>query len=162
MSRTSVTKTNAIRLLESAGISFTASEYPVDDGRIDAKSIAEKIGRSQDEVFKTLVAESPAHEHFVFVVPAAGELDLKKAAHASGQKSIEMIPQKQLFPLTGYIHGGCSPVGMKKLFPTFIDETAILFDTICVSGGRVGLNLAIVPDVLREFVHAEFYDLTKS
>ena len=162
MSRTSVTKTNAIRLLASAGISFTAYEYPVDDGRIDAKSIAEKIGRSQDEVFKTLVAESPAHEHFVFVVPAAGELDLKKAAHASGQKSIEMIPQKQLFPLTGYIHGGCSPVGMKKLFPTFIDETAILFDTICVSGGRVGLNLAIVPDVLREFVHAEFYDLTKS
>ena len=138
MSRTSVTKTNAIRLLESAGISFTAYEYPVDDGRIDAKSIAEKIGRSQDEVFKTLVAESPAHEHFVFVVPAAGELDLKKAAHASGQKSIE------------------------KLFPTFIDETAILFDTICVSGGRVGLNLAIVPDVLREFIHAEFYDLTKS
>ena len=162
MSRTSVTKTNAIRLLESAGISFTAYEYPVDDGRIDAKSIAEKIGRSQDEVFKTLVAESPAHEHFVFVVPAAGELDVKKAAHASGQKSIEMIPQKQLFPLTGYIHGGCSPVGMKKLFPTFIDETAILFDTICVSGGRVGLNLAIVPDVLREFIHAEFYDLTKS
>lgn len=162
MSRTSVTKTNAIRLLESAGIPFTAYEYPVDDGRIDAKSIAGKIGRSQDEVFKTLVAESPAHEHFVFVVPAAGELDLKKAAHASGQKSIEMIPQKQLFPLTGYIHGGCSPVGMKKQFPTFIDETAILFDTICVSGGRVGLNLAIVPDVLREFVHAEFYDLTKS
>ena len=161
MSRTSVTKTNAIRLLESAGISFTASEYPVDDGRIDAKSIAEKIGRSQDEVFKTLVAESPAHEHFVFVVPAAGELDLKKAAHASGQKSIEMIPQKQLFPLTGYIHGGCSPVGMKKLFPTFIDETAILFDTICVSGGRVGTNLAIEPETLAKFIGADFADLAK-
>ena len=155
MSRTSAVKTNAVRLLESAGIVFAVHEYPVDDGRIDARSIAEKLGRSTDEVFKTLVAESPAHEHFVFVIPAAGELDLKKAAQAAGRKSIEMIPQKQLFPLTGYVHGGCSPVGMKKLFPTFIDETAQLFDVMFVSGGKVGLNLEIAPDLLCGFIHID-------
>ena len=159
MSRTSAVKTNAVRLLESAGIVFTAHEYPVDDGMIDAKSIARKLGRTPDEVFKTLVAETPAHEYFVFVIPAAGELDLKKAAQAAQRKSIDMIPLKQLFPLTGYVHGGCSPVGMKKLFPTFIDETAILFEKIFVSGGKVGLNLEIAPEDLAGFVPAEFADL---
>ena len=99
MSRTSAVKTNAVRLLESAGIVFSAHEYPVDDGLIDAKSIARKLGRTPDEVFKTLVAETPAHEYFVFVIPAAGELDLKKAAQAAQRKSIDMIPLKQLFPL---------------------------------------------------------------
>ena len=124
-------------------------------------SIARKIGRSPDEVFKTLVTEDPKHEHFVFVVPAAGELDLKKAAKVSGKKSIDLIPSKQLLNLTGYIHGGCSPVGMKKSFPTFIDESAILYDTICVSGGRVGLNVAIAPEQLAGLVEAEFADLCK-
>ena len=162
MNRANAVKTNAVRLLESAGIAFTVHEYPVDDGRIDARSIAEKLGRSADEVFKTLVAESPAHDHFVFVIPAAGELDLKKAAQAADRKSIEMIPLKQLFPLTGYVHGGCSPVGMKKLFPTFIDETAQLFDVMFVSGGKVGVNLEIAPDVLCSFVQAQYADLTKN
>ena len=162
MNRTSTVKTNAVRLLESAGIVFAVHEYPVDDGRIDARSIAEKLGRTTDEVFKTLVAESPAHEYFVFVIPAAGELDLKKAAQAAGRKSIEMIPQKQLFPLTGYVHGGCSPVGMKKLFPTFIDETAQLFDVMFVSGGKVGLNLEIAPDRLCGFLPAQYADLTRN
>ena len=162
MSRTSNVKTNAVRLLESAGIVFAAHEYPVEDGRIDARSIAEKLGRSPDEVFKTLVAESPAHEHFVFVIPAAGELDLKKAAAAANRKSIDLIPLKQLFPLTGYVHGGCSPVGMKKLFPTFIDETAQLFEVMFVSGGKVGLNLEIAPDVLSSLIQARYADLTKN
>ena len=162
MNRANAVKTNAVRLLESAGVAFTVHEYPVDDGRIDARSIAEKLGRSTDEVFKTLVAESPAHEHFVFVIPAAGELDLKKAAQAADRKSIEMIPLKQLFPLTGYVHGGCSPVGMKKLFPTFIDETAQLFDVMFVSGGKIGVNLEIAPDVLCSFVQARYVDLTKN
>jgi len=162
MSRTSVVRTNAVRLLESAGILFSAHEYPVEDGRIDARSIAEKLGRSEDEVFKTLVTETPAHEYFVFVIPAAGELDLKKAALAAGRKSIDMIPLKQLFPLTGYVHGGCSPVGMKKQFPTFIDETAQLFDVIFVSGGKVGLNLEIAPDRLCGFVSAQYADLTRN
>ena len=154
-------KTNALRLLESGAVDFTVYTYEVEDGLIDAKSMARKIGRSQDEVFKTLVAESPAHEHFVFVIPAAGELDLKKAARISAQKSIALIPQTQLFPLTGYIHGGCSPVGMKKLFPTFIDETALIFDTICVSGGRIGLTLCLNPETLCEFIHGSFADLTR-
>ena len=128
-----VVKTNALRLAESAGIDFEAFEYDISDGRIDGVSIAEKLGRSTEEVFKTLVTEAPGHEYFVFVVPAAGELDLKKAAKVSGRKSIEMIPMKNLLPLTGYIHGGCSPLGMKKLFPTYIDETAQLFDRIWVA-----------------------------
>lgn len=156
-----IAKTNAMRLLECAKVAYVAYEYDVSDGRIDALAIAEKIKRSPDEVFKTLVTESPGHEHFVFVVPAASELDLKKAARISGQKSIDLIPLKQLLPLTGYIHGGCSPLGMKKLFPTFIDESATLFETICVSGGKVGLNLAISPDELAQTIGAEFADITK-
>ena len=155
-------KTNAIRLLENGNVPFRFYEYDVSDGRIDGKSIAEKIGESPDQVFKTLVTQAPpGKDYFVFVVPASGELDLKKAAKACGRKSIEMIPQKLLFPLTGYIHGGCSPIGMKKLFPTYIDETAILFDKICVSGGRIGTNLGLNPEELADFINAQFVDLTK-
>lgn len=155
-------KTNAIRLLENGNVPFRFYEYDVSDGRIDGKSIAEKIGESPDQVFKTLVTQAPpGKDYFVFVVPASGELDLKKAAKACGRKSIEMIPQKLLFPLTGYIHGGCSPIGMKKLFPTYIDETAILFDKICVSGGRIGTNLGLNPEELAVFINAQFVDLTK-
>ncbi len=161
MSSTPV-KTNAVRLLENANVSFQTYEYDVADGRIDGKSIAEKIGVSPDQVFKTLVTHAPPEkEYFVFAVPASGELDLKKAARACGKKAVEMIPQKMLFPLTGYIHGGCSPVGMKKQFRTYIDETAVLFDFICVSGGKIGLNLGIHPETLAEFVQAEFVPLTR-
>ena len=152
-------KTNAVRLLENAGIDFTAHEYSVSDGEIDAQSIARKLGVEGDQVFKTLVAETPDKAHFVFIVPAVASLNLKKAARAAGAKSIAMIKQKELLPLTGYIHGGCSPIGMKKLFPTFIDETAILFEKIFVSGGKVGLNLEIAPEDLAGFVPAEFADL---
>ena len=152
-------KNNVERLLEAAGIAYIPHEYPVDDGLIDGMSIAAKIGKSPDQVFKTLVTEAPGHEYFVFIVPVCQELDLKKAARACGRKSIAMIPSKQLLPLTGYIHGGCSPVGMKKRFATFMDESAILFDTVCVSGGRVGLNLEIAPEELAGFVGAEFADL---
>ncbi len=155
-------KTNAVRLLENGKIPFKLYEYDIADGRIDGKSIAEKIGESPDQVFKTLVTQAPpGKEYFVFVIPASGELDLKKAARACDKKSIEMIPLKTLFPLTGYVHGGCSPVGMKKQFRTYIDETAVLFDYICVSGGRVGTNLGINPEILAEFVQAEFVPLTK-
>jgi len=153
-------KTNVLRLLEGAGVPFRWFEYDVSDGKIDAVSISAKIGESPEQVFKTLVAQGPRKEYFVFVVPAPATLDLKKAARAAGQKSIEMIPQKMLLPLTGYIHGGCSPIGQKKLFPTFIDETAQLYDHICVSGGRVGLNIAIEPDALRDFISAQYVDLT--
>ena len=154
--------TNALRLLENAGIPFKALEYSAEDGRIDALSIAEKTGLPPDQCFKTLVTENPAHEHFVFVMPATTGLDLKKAARASGSKSIAMILQKTLLPLTGYSHGGCSPVGMKKLFPTFIEETAQLYDKIGVSGGRIGLTLVLDPLKLAEFLDAQFADLAKS
>lgn len=154
-------KTNALRLAECAGLAFEAFEYDISDGRIDGNSIAEKLGRSPEEVFKTLVAQAPGHEYFVFIVPAAGELDLKKAAVAAGRKSIEMIPMKELLPLTGYIHGGCSPLGMKKLFPTFIDETAVLFDQIWVSGGKVGLNMSVPPEELAKVIGAVFADIAK-
>lgn len=154
-------KTNALRLAESGNLAYEAFEYDVSDGLIDAKSIAAKLGRSEDEIFKTLVAEAPGHEHFVFIVPAAGELDLKKAAKAAGVKSVEMIPSKELLPLTGYIHGGCSPFGMKKLFPTFIDETSQLYESICVSAGKVGENLSISPDDFISAVPAQFADLTR-
>ncbi len=152
-------KTNVMRLLENAGIPHGEYEYPVDDGRLDALSIAEKIGEEKDRVFKTLVTVNPEKHYFVFVIPGPASLDLKKAAKASGSKSIVMIPQKQLFPLTGYIHGGCSPIGIKKPMPVFIDETAQLFEYICVSGGHVGTNISLKPEVLRDFVDGTFADL---
>ena len=155
-------KTNVMRLLDNAGIQYQMFEYPVDDGLIDAVSIARKIGENVEQVFKTLVTQSASREHFVFVVPANAELELKKAAKVSGQKNIEMLPSKQLLPLTGYIHGGCSPVGMKKPFKTFIDETALLFDSFCVSGGKIGLTLQIKAESLADLIHATFHDLTKN
>jgi len=156
-----MSKTNALRLLEQAGIEFEPHEYPVDDGKIDAVSVAAKIGVPPEQCFKTLVTQSPDNNNFVFVIPGSSELDLKKAAKAAGCKSIEMIPSKKLLPLTGYVHGGCSPVGMKKLLPTFIDEIAIIYDFIAVSGGRVGLNITINPEKLAKFIDAEFVDLVK-
>ncbi len=154
------TKTNALRFLETAGLARITYDYDSGDGLIDARSIARKIGRPEEEVFKTLVTEDPTHHHFVFVIPGCAELDLKKAARAAQVKSIAMIPLKQLLPLTGYVHGGCSPVAMKKAFPTFIDESAILYETICVSGGRVGLNVAVPPEDFAAYLNAEFVDLT--
>ena len=154
-------KTNALRLLDQAGIPYIEREYPVEDGRIDALSIAEKLGMPPEMCFKTLVTESPDHRNFVFVISAAAELDLKKAARAAGTKSIDLIPLKKLLPLTGYIHGGCSPVGMKKLFPTFIDESALLCETIGVSAGRVGLNVALAPESLAAVIGAHFAELEK-
>ena len=153
-------KTNAMRLLEQRGVPYELLEYDTSDGLLDACSMARKIGRPADQVFKTLVTTSGPGEFFVFVVPGSGELDLKSAARAAGRKKIEMIPQKTLFPLTGYIHGGCSPVGMKKLFPTFIDETAQLFDRICVSGGRIGYAISVEPGLLLSSVNGSYAGLT--
>ena len=155
------TKTNALRLAESAKLAFEAFEYDVSDGLIDGNSVARKIGRSPDEVFKTLVAEAPGHEYFVFIVPSSGELDLKKAATAVKRKSVELIALKELLPLTGYVHGGCSPLGMKKHFPTILDETAQLFEHIYVSGGKVGLNIAVSPEALAGVINAKFVDIAK-
>lgn len=154
-------KTNVVRLLEAAGICCAEKHYDISDGEIDALSVARKLDEPAEQVFKTLVTRSNQNDFFVFVVPAAGELDLKKAAHAAKRKSIELIPLKQLLPLTGYVHGGCSPVGMKKKFPVFIDETAQIFDHICVSGGCIGCNIAVAPDDLAGYLGAEFSDISK-
>ena len=156
-----VAKNNVLRLLESRGAEYIHYCYDTADGKIDAVSVALKIGRAPEEVFKTLVTRSEGPRYYVFVVPGCCELDLKKAAKAAGEKSIEMISSRELLPLTGYIHGGCSPFGMKKVFPTFVDETAQLYDTICVSAGKVGENLAIAPENLLKHVPAQFADLTR-
>ena len=151
-------KTNVMRVLERAGVPFVAHEYDTARG-VDALSVAATLGMPPDRIFKTLVVISPMREHFVFVVPATGELDLKKAARAAGVKSLEMLPQKSLLSTTGYVHGGCSPVGMKKAFPTFFDVSARAQATCCVSGGKIGLTLEVNADRLAAFIAARFADL---
>jgi Cys-tRNA(Pro)/Cys-tRNA(Cys) deacylase len=154
-----MTKTNAIRILEAAGIAFAAREYDASDGEISGAAVAAKIGQEPERVFKTLVTEGKTTGLNVFVIPCGAELDLKKAAQAAGDKYIEMIKSRDLEPRTGYIHGGCSPVGMKKRFPTFIDETAMLYDAINISGGRIGLQAEVTPADLARITGAVFADL---
>ena len=151
-------KTNVMRTLEQAGIAYTPHWYDPEETK--GTDIAVTLGESVECVFKTLVTEGPGREHFVFVIPVAETLDLKKAARAVGVKNIAMIPQKELLPLTGYVHGGCSPVGMKKPFPTFIDETALLCERFYCSAGRVGAQVEVSAEALAEFIGAEFADLT--
>ena len=151
-------KTNVMRTLEQAGIAYTPHWYDPEETK--GTDIAVTLGESVECVFKTLVTEGPGREHFVFVIPVAETLDLKKAARAVGVKNIAMIPQKELLPLTGYVHGGCSPVGMKKPFPTFIDETALLCERFYCSAGRVGAQVEVSAEALAEYIDAEFADLT--
>lgn len=153
-------KTNAMRILESENINFEIIEYSTKDG-IGGVDVAEKLGEDKNRVFKTLVTEAKDGEHFVFVVPVSSELDLKKAAKASNSKKIEMIPQKKLLPLTGYVHGGCSPVGMKKSFKTFIDSSAEDLDFFYVSGGKVGMQIKVNPKELISALYGEFSDIKK-
>lgn len=154
-------KTNAMRLLDQAKIPYEALEYEVDEGDLSGVHVAETSGLEVDRVFKTLVARTEPGGIHVFCIPSGEELDLKKAAARTKNKRVEMIHMKELLGLTGYIRGGCSPIGMKKKYPTFIDETAILYDTIYVSGGQRGCQIEINPELLAEFAEAEFLDLTK-
>ena len=151
-------KTNVMRLLDAKSIPYEAREY--DPEITSGPLVAAALGEDPDTVFKTLVTEGPKKEHFVFVIPVNAELDLKKAAKAARVKSIAMIPQKELLPLTGYIHGGCSPFGMKKPFSTFLDETAELFPSIFVSAGRRGYQVGISPSDIISQSGASFADLT--
>ncbi|MDR2007185.1 MAG: Cys-tRNA(Pro) deacylase [Acidaminococcales bacterium] len=152
-------KTNAVRLLAAAGIRFTVHEYDISDGKVSGVAVAVKLGREPERVFKTLVAEGKSTGLNVFLIPGNTELDLKKAARAAGDKYIEMIKARELEQRTGYVHGGCSPAGMKKRFPTFIDETAALYDAIFVSGGRPGLQVELAPADLARITGALFCDL---
>ena len=155
-----IDKTNAMRQLDSAGIEYEMAEYDVDESDLSGVHAAEELGVTEDEVFKTLVTRGDGGNLFVFVIPSGASLDLKKAASVSGNKRIEMIHVKEIEGLTGYIRGGCSPIGMKKLYPTYIDETAVLFEKIYFSAGKRGVQIILDPEVLAEFVNAEFADLT--
>ena len=158
MSKKKETKTNAMRILDAAGVDHQIHVFEA-DGTMTGVEIAQMLGEEPEHVFKTLVTIGKSKEHYVFMVPVAEELDLKKAAKASGEKSIEMVKSRELFGLTGYVHGGCSPLGMKKFFTTFIDETCILFDTILFSGGRIGTQIEMSFDDLANVIDLTPVDL---
>ena len=151
-------KTNVMRVLDSKKITYTSHSYEADP-TLTGEEIAGILGEDADKVFKTLVTQGKSGSYFVFVVPVKAELDLKKAAKAAGEKSIAMIKQKDLLGLTGYVHGGCSPVGMKKQFPTFIHETAESYDKIFVSAGKVGHQIELAPKDLMTVVGCKSADI---
>jgi Cys-tRNA(Pro)/Cys-tRNA(Cys) deacylase len=154
-----MTKTNAARILDMQGISYELLSYEVDESDLSAVAVADKLKQNIEQVFKTLVLKGDKSGIFVCVIPGAEELDLKKAAGISGNKSAVMIPVKEILPLTGYIRGGCSPIGMKKSYPTYIDETCTLFDFVFVSAGIRGLQLKISPNDLVKVTSATLCDL---
>ena len=152
-------KTNAMRLLTAAKIPFTVKEYPVDENDLSGTHVADSIGADYDTVYKTLVLKGDKTGYLVCCIPVDAELDLKKVAKAAKDKKVDMIPMKDLLGLTGYVRGGCSPIGKKKKFPTYIEETAVLYDEIAVSAGVRGAQIIINPEKLREFTDAQFASL---
>lgn len=161
MAKQKKTKTNAVRILDGEGIPYELMEYDVNDGLLDGVSVADKTGQDMDTVFKTLVTIAGPRELYVFLVPVAQELDLKKAARVAGVKKLDMLPLKELTKETGYMRGGCSAVGMKKKFPTYMDQSAEAHDHIIVSAGKVGLQMKLVPSQLAQVTEATFQDLVK-
>lgn len=152
-------KTNVMRVLEQKEIAYEGITY--DSSATNAEIIADKLGEDPSAVFKTLVTIGKSREHYVFMIPANAELDLKKAAAAANEKSVEMIPQKELLPLTGYVHGGCSPIGMKKHFEVFIDKSASSHENICFSGGKVGFQVRMRYEDLLKVIRLKEADLAK-
>ncbi|MCR5807802.1 MAG: Cys-tRNA(Pro) deacylase [Oscillospiraceae bacterium] len=159
-------KTNAMRILDSAGIEYKVHEYPHKDNEaVDGVTVAELLGEDPDTVYKTLVtrgASAPNRAYYVFCIPVAYELDMKAAAKAVGEKSVEMLHVKELLGITGYIRGGCSPIGMKKQFPTVIHEDMILIDTIMVSGGKIGVQVELSPDELLKVTGGKTADIARA
>ncbi len=160
MSKHKEEKTNVMRLLEQRGVSYVPHTYDPDTDGVDGVSVAKALGQDPRRVFKTLVTRGASGGYYVFDVPVEATLDLKKAARAVGEKSIAMLPQKELLPLTGYVHGGCSPVGMKKPFPTVLHASCLDFDTICVSAGKVGFQVELSPAALIALINAATADVT--
>ena len=158
MKKKDIEKTNVMRVLDGKKIPYESHSY-TPDATLTGEQIAALLGEDADRVFKTLVTQGKSGQHYVFVVPVKEELDLKKAAKAAGEKSIAMIKQKELLPLTGYVHGGCSPIGMKKAFPTFIHETAVLHERVLVSAGKVGFQIELAPEELAATVGCGFADI---
>ncbi|MDR6737061.1 Cys-tRNA(Pro) deacylase [Sphingobacterium sp. 2149] len=152
-------KTNAVRLLETAGIRYELREYEVDEQDVSAEHVAETLGLPLETLYKTLVLKGNKDAYIVAVIPGNAHLDLKKLAKASGNKNCEMLPMKDLLTVTGYIRGGCSPIGMKKQFPTFIEEAAQLETLIAVSAGKRGLQMVLNPVDLANIAHADWSDL---
>ncbi len=151
-------KTNAMRILDKNKIAYTVNTYAC-DAFIDGVTVADMLGQPYESSYKTLVAVGKSGGHYVFVLPIAEELDLKAAARAVGEKSVELIPVKEIFALTGYIRGGCTSIGMKKAFPTVIDATVTAFDTIIISGGRIGAQILLAPDDLIKVTRAKVADI---
>lgn len=156
-----MTKTNAMRLLTQAKIPFRTAEYAYDENDLNGMHAAEGIGMPPEQIFKTLVARGDKNGYCVFCIPVCCELDLKKAAICAGEKKIDLIPVKELLPTTGYIRGGCSPIGMKKKFPTFMDETAVLYDEVGVSAGARGVQLLLAPQALIDYLGITLTDITE-
>ena len=152
-------KTNVMRLIEKKRLHYTAHTYAPAEA-LSGVEAAEKLGQDPARVFKTLVTSGRSGAHYVFVIPVAEELDLKKAAKAVGEKSIEMLKSKELLPLTGYIHGGCSPIGMKKFFTTVVDSTARQFETIFFSAGKIGHQIEMAPGDLEKMIRLSYAELT--
>lgn len=155
-------KTNAMRMLERAKVAYTAHEYPHEEGQaVDGANVARLTGQDPAKVFKTLVTQGADRNYYVFVVPVLAELDLKKAAKAAGVKSVAMIHVADINKVTGYIRGGCSPVGMKKKYPTFLDELCLLCDEIALSAGERGHQMIVPPEPIAAMIDAKIVDLTK-
>ncbi len=155
-----MTKTNAMRLLERAGLEFRVVEYDYDENDLNGMHVCTQTGMPPEQVFKTLVARGDKRGFLVFCIPVCCELDLRKAAKAAGDKRVELIHVRELLGVTGYIRGGCSPVGMKKQYPTYIDETAVLHEEIAVSGGARGVQIVTDPTGLMTYVGMQGADLT--
>lgn len=153
-------KTNAMRIVDAAKVPHVLHSFEC-DGAPTGVEVAKMVGEDPDHVFKTLVTQGKSGEHYVFMIPVACELDLKKAAAACGEKNVAMVKSKELLPLTGYVHGGCSPIGMKKQFKTYCDETCALYDTIIFSGGRIGTQIEMPYDDLAGIVPVEAVDLIR-
>jgi Cys-tRNA(Pro)/Cys-tRNA(Cys) deacylase len=151
-------KTNAMRLLDGKKIQYTVHDY-TESGAIAGEDVASVLGENPAQVFKTLVTVGKSKQNYVFIVPVTGELDLKKAAKAVGEKSVEMIKSKELLPLTGYVHGGCSPIGMKKVFPTVIDSTAENFEKIFFSAGKIGLQVEVAVEDIGKIIRVKYEDI---
>lgn len=160
MAKQKAAKTNAVRLLDQQKINYNLIEYTIEDNQVDGVTVANKVGHPVTHVFKTLIATAGAGKFFVFVIPVSEELNLKACAKVAGEKKIEMLHVKELLPTTGYIRGGCSPVGMKKLFPTFIDETAADIEYIVVSAGKIGMQIQLDPNDLIRVTRGNFAKLT--
>ena len=157
-----ISKTNVMRLLDQAQIPYEVTTYEVADGKIDGQAVAEKIHKPAEQVYKTLVAIGQSKNNYVFVIPVDEELDLKKASKLAGEKSIEMLHVKDLQKTTGYIRGGCSPIGMKKLFKTFIHEAAASRNEMTVSGGKIGVQVTLAPQALCMYIKGDFQDIIKA